>query len=84
MRLIALINPVKVLNNIIHPKSLKKFLGPLFDRLSSKNANVLDFQGLYKHICLLQALPEETESNFAEEVCPSYFDTVSGFFFGDP
>ena len=53
VRLIALINPVKVLNNIIHPKSLKKFLGPLFDRLSSKNANVLDFQGLYKHICLL-------------------------------
>ena len=36
VRLIALINPVKVLNNMIHPKSLKKFFSRLFDGLSSK------------------------------------------------
>ena len=53
VRLIALINPVKVLNNIIHPKSLKKFLRRLFDSLSSQNDHVWDFQGLYKQICLL-------------------------------
>ena len=32
---------------------LEKISRATFHRLSSKNANVLDFQGLYKHICLL-------------------------------
>ena len=36
MRLIALISPVKVLNNMIHSKSLKVFFRRLFDGLSSK------------------------------------------------
>ena len=34
VRLIPLISPVKILNNMIHPKSLKNFLGRLFDDLS--------------------------------------------------
>ena len=32
---------------------LKKFLGRLLDGLSTENAHVWDFQGLYKQICLL-------------------------------
>ena len=48
VRLIVLISPVKILNNMIHPKSLKKFFSWLFDGLSSKNSHFWYFQGLYK------------------------------------
>ena len=49
------ISPVKVLNNMIHPKSLKKFFSRHFDGLSLKNSHFWYFQGLYKQFCLYKS-----------------------------
>ena len=52
VRLIALIIPVKFLIIMIHAKSLKNFLGRLFDQLSWKNIHFWYVQGLYMQNCL--------------------------------
>ena len=84
VRLIALISPVNFFTNMIHPKSLKNFSGDFSMARPEKMFIFSYFQALYKQFRLLWPLPKETETNYAEEVCYSFFDTDSRFFFGDP
>ena len=64
---------------IIKKSCVKNFHARLFDGEPLENVHFWYYKGFYKQFYWLQPLRQETWSNCAEEVCPSFFMQLLDF-----